>query len=382
MKIYLTKKDLNRKEKVHGMDRYMPGDDSTKTLFIRTTSGTTGTPTVMIKKCDPDQYLYGQTDDTALLRVNHLHAIGLQFTEQNIIDKKSGPYTRTLYLNPEEIPDLHLEQVLKEFTPTFVHSTPSLFNHLVQTLRQKNILQLLVSSLKTLLLSGELAGKSLMRKLTDTFPDIAMYRSYGMAEFGMIGISCETLTRAAEETEISCTKVHPYDMFRYEILNPDEGGLGEVVITKPGLSRYRTGDVGKLEEGLCACGKNLTLTIFGRINYDHVTCLGATIILSHLEELFDELNAYVKDFLVEVREIHNGIESVGELTISVVPTDGRLPENLDTNFILNHIEKNLFVTKTRTLEMIIDNGIFIPSSIRVVDTFFSSGKKVRLRKVE
>lgn len=126
----------------------------------------------------------------------------------------------------------------------------------------------LAQSLKTMLLSGDVAEDRLVAELENNFPGCRVYRHYGLTEAGLGG-AVECGQRAWP---------HLRDDLWAEILDPDSGRpvtipgrTGEITLTpltRRGmpLIRYRTGDEGRLIATPCACGSILPrLEVFGRL---------------------------------------------------------------------------------------------------------------------
>lgn len=378
---YQSKKNIAGTGVVHGIEMYTPGDSSTHTLLLRTTSGTTGKPAAIIKKNDFGERTekYHSEKPQAILRINPNRALGLQFALETFYNPKPSGGNTGLYIGKSELDSPYLCEIIKQFKPTFIHSTSGLFKYLLDTLESE--ISPTLDTLETVLLSGDLPSKSLMYTLQKHFPKVVFLRSYGMAEFGVIGLGCPSLSTKTDQEETACSKVHPAKGFLCEIIDQDESGIGEIVISRPGLEKYRTGDMGKVEVDMCTCGKEMTLTIYGRIDFDVIHCVGATILLSHIDVIFSKLESYIKDYLVEVREIHSTVDSTGHITVKIVPTAKLLAQKNIGREILNTLESNLQVTKTRSLRKLIENKIFLPSDLEIVDSLPDTPKKIRLRKV-
>lgn len=126
----------------------------------------------------------------------------------------------------------------------------------------------LAQSLKTMLLSGDVAEDRLVAELENNFSGCRVYRHYGLTEAGLGG-AVECGQRAWP---------HLRDDLWVEILDPDSGRpvsepsrAGEITLTtltRRGmpLIRYRTGDEGRIITTPCVCGSILPrLQVFGRL---------------------------------------------------------------------------------------------------------------------
>ncbi|MDR0882535.1 MAG: AMP-binding protein [Candidatus Adiutrix sp.] len=121
-------------------------------------------------------------------------------------------------------------------------------------------------TLKTMLLSGEVAEDRLVRELEQNFPGCRVFRHYGLTEAGLGGaVECERRLWP-----------HLRDDLWAEIIGPDgrpqpPGAPGEITLTPltrlaMPLIRYRTGDEGLILASPCPCGSQMNrLQIFGRL---------------------------------------------------------------------------------------------------------------------
>lgn len=126
----------------------------------------------------------------------------------------------------------------------------------------------LAPSLKTMLLSGDVADDRLVAELESNLPGSRVYRHYGLTEAGLGG-AVECGHRAWP---------HLRDDLWVEILDPaadrpvaspeQPGEITLTPLTRRGLPliRYRTGDEGRLITRPCLCGSILPrLEVFGRL---------------------------------------------------------------------------------------------------------------------
>ena len=127
------------------------------------------------------------------------------------------------------------------------------------------------SPLKSILLSADIASRSLVKNLSETWC-CPVYQHYGMTEMGLGGaVYCSSQegyhTRSA-------------DLY-FEVIDPEsgvslpQGEFGEVVFTTLNrrampLIRYRTGDWGRISAKKCSCGSDIPVieSIAGRIKDD------------------------------------------------------------------------------------------------------------------
>ncbi|MGE0802201.1 MAG: phenylacetate--CoA ligase family protein [Lautropia sp.] len=119
------------------------------------------------------------------------------------------------------------------------------------------------SAPKTLLLTGESMSfvPGLRERLKESYGQSAtILEMYGLAELGPVALECPAHNGMHVFEEIHFAEVVDPDTGR--VL--DEGGTGELVLTPyakdvPGVVRFRTGDLIRLERRPCACGRSLSL---------------------------------------------------------------------------------------------------------------------------
>ena len=203
---------------------------------------------------------------------------------------------------------------------------------------------------------------------------------YGISEApGGVGGHCRYLI---EKYPKSLGRAY-HPLLPVSIVELDEADVGEIAIRTQELGWYLTGDAGRLVSEPCVCGASQTLFVEGRINYDIVHCVGATVRTDLLEKAFSPLRNFVEEYSVEVREASHEERTVGAIAIAIVPT-ALLRSRADAEaFIAGEVAKTLQVTKTRTLDDLVRDGIFLPPAVSLVEALSrGNGKKVRLRKVD
>jgi phenylacetate-CoA ligase len=116
-----------------------------------------------------------------------------------------------------------------------------------------------------------------------------VHNRYGSREVGMIAMEC-----AHGRLHVNAPDVH------LEVIDPDENGIGELVITQlhnyafPFI-RYRIGDRGKLGHESCPCGRHLPVLsdLVGRVTDYIVSPQGAVIHGEWFTHLFYEMQGVV-----------------------------------------------------------------------------------------
>lgn len=369
---YLMKEDLATS--IWGLEQYHPGKRSTKELGIKITSGTTGKPVLIVLKnvhLKRKKPIY-TGHHTSYVRLTPKYAPYVN--QANNLLRNTSKMRQILFLDKKDITDRHLESLLHEFAPTEIHSTPSYLVHLLQ-----------VSVLKTIeyiWLGGELVCADAIRFIKKKIPRATIHINYGLGEADVFTESCTLLSRMYKDMPHSVfhllVKYH-----KIEVLDPDKDGFGELILSTPEFSNYKTGDIGKLVAEQCVCGSKNTLIVLGRIDFDIVHCAGATILLSQLERVFEPLGMFVEDYYVEVQELITDTETVGKISLWIVPTARLLRKQHKERFISDVVTANLQMTQTKTLSQLILEGKFQPMKIVINPSLpqQTSSKKIKLRKI-
>lgn len=376
---YLTKDDVQKK--IYGLEQYQPGSRETKHLHIKTTSGTTGggITLIVIRKTrfpEKDMYLTNHLRVLAHTAATNTSALG----QVSFAFYQSG-VRRVMTIDKKDIQRPQITSLLDQFEPTEISITPSSLFHI---LWRNSIHQGATwpSALRRLYLSGEPTHASHYEMLTKTKPSVSVLSDYGLAETDTVSYSCPHLTKKYYDDPF--VTFHPIEKFGWRIGEPNEDDVGEIIImqTNELKSGYRTGDLGKLVREKCPCGAQKTLYVYGRKDYDIVYCAGATFVAMLISRIFNDFVHSIADYRIEVREKTDGSSPRGSVRILIVPHRNAELEELKKiqNDIHTAMLKRLFVTKTRTLENLVQEGIFSEPTIETVKSLNEQIKKIHLIK--
>lgn len=259
---------------------------------LHTSSGTTGTPTViyhdqgdinnwadLVCRCivatgchrgDIFQNMTGYGMFTGGLGLHY----GAERVGMTVIPAGSGNTRRQI-------------QLMKDFHTTVIHATPSyalhIYSHLVECgLNVKDL------SLKKAFLGAEPYSENTRKKIEELF-GIDAYNSYGLSEMNGPGVSFECVYKEGMHTW--------EDSFILEIIDPktgdvlEDGEQGEIVFTTlcrkaTPLLRYRTRDLSSVMPGSCPCGRThrRITRITGRSD-DMLIINGVNVFPSQIEEV-------------------------------------------------------------------------------------------------
>jgi len=266
--------------------------DLEEVVRIHTSSGTTGTPTVihhtrddleswteLVARCivasgasrkDIFQNMIGYGLFTGGLGLHY----GAERVGMTVIPSASGNTKRQL-------------QLMKDFGTTVIHATPSYALHIHSQFAENNV-SLEDLKLKKAFLGAEPYSENTRRKIEEIYK-IDVYNSYGLSEMNGPGVSFECVYKK---------DMHTWeDAFLMEIINSKTGELvkdgnqGEIVFTTlcrqaTPLLRYRTRDLSCVNPEPCKCKRThrRICRITGRSD-DMLIVNGVNVFPSQIEEV-------------------------------------------------------------------------------------------------
>lgn len=222
---------------------------------------------------------------------------------------------------------------------------------------------------------GEYLTETMQEVMQSQFKHARIAGCYGAAETG--GISNETC-------EYSLTSVfHPEPGVVVEIDNPDEDGIGDIMLSKNiyhdrRIERYKNGDVGYIIEGKCACGAESTFRLLGRRGYDFVRAMGVTL----RKEEFDRVAArhleLISDYRAEAYTDASSGAVRGGIQLSIYRGGAVLTEK-DCDAIRDVFLDEFYISPTQTLRHAVDGGYFLaPVVVPVAEPFVKKEKDIKL----
>ncbi len=235
--------------------------DQNEVVRIHTSSGTTGTPTVIYHtKSDIENWTEllarciiatGATKKDIFQNMTNygLFTGGLGFhygaerIGMTVIPSGSGNTKRQI-------------QMMKDFGTTIIHATPSYAMHVHSKFADSDV-TLADLKLRKAFLGAEPYSESTRKKIEELY-NIDAYNSYGLSEMNGPGVSFECVYKDGMHTW--------EDAYIMEIIDPktgenlSDGKVGEIVFTTlrrsaTPLLRYRTRDLAYIYEGECKCGR-------------------------------------------------------------------------------------------------------------------------------
>ncbi|HPK80805.1 MAG TPA: phenylacetate--CoA ligase [Methanoculleus sp.] len=287
---------------------------------IHTTSGTTGKPTVV-------GYTRQDLDNWADLIARNMTMIGLGVDDvfQNAVNY--GLFTGGLgfHYGAEKIGMTVIPsatgntrrqiEMIEDFGVTAIHCTPSYALHLAEVAESMGKT---LDTLKTGIFGAEPWSENTRVELERRL-GVKAYDSYGLSEMYGPGVAFECPEHNGLHIWHDCYLTEVVDPVTGERLAPGE--RGEMVITplvKEALPlvRYRTGDITRLLEGECACGRGQKIErITGRSD-DMLVIRGINIFPSQIEHVLRSLPEVGDQFMVYVDRVRH----LDEMTIEVEMT--------------------------------------------------------------
>ncbi len=327
---------------------------------IHASSGTSGKPTVV-------GYTANDINMWADMMARNLTMVGLDSTDvfQNSVNY--GLFTGGLgfhygieRLGAMTVPSgtgntARQLEMMQDFGVTGLHCTPSYGLYLAETVKELDILDKL--SLRVGCFGGE-PWSSSTRKVLESAFNIKAYDSYGLSELMGPGIGFE----CQEQDGLHIWSDH----YLVEVLDENgeqvaEGEKGELVLTsltKEALPviRYRTGDITRLLESECACGRttNRISRVLGRAD-DMLIVRGINVFPSQVEDVLVGISEITDQFQILLERNRNMLD---EITVQVELEENAFTGELkDLNAVKKHVENNLkSVLNIRTNVELVERG--------------------------
>ncbi len=254
-----TQRDTQGKGSFLGELCAVPEND---VVFISTSSGSTGVPTISpFTQEDFDEFQ--ETEARWFWQVGvrpndrYVHALNFSLYVGGP-DVIGAQKTGALCIWGGTLPSERLLWVLKTYKPTVIWTSPSYAWQLGEKALQQGIDPKKDLNIKKIIVAGELGGSiNETRKSIEELWGAEVYDFYGLSDiFGACAAMCEYKDGLhIAENHILVETVDPQTG---EVLPP--GSKGEFVFTtlrkkaRP-LIRFRTGDIGWIDNSVCKCGR-------------------------------------------------------------------------------------------------------------------------------
>lgn len=214
--------------------------------------------------------------------------------------------------------------------------------------------------------------------VTNTYQEL-FSKKFPNASVGAIYWTIE-LDRISKETcgHRPLNFFHPFKGVDIEIRDPDEHGVGDILISAPfykelRAEKYRIGDMGRIHPGVCACGEKVTFELVGRPGYNYIRLNGALLIQTEFDRVA-ALFPIIREYRVEGSTEIAGGRTRGTVTLLIYGT-GPMPTQAKLRELEAQFSQVLFVTPTETLTSLVEKDLFRPLTILWSQSPFPSAEK-------
>ena len=309
---------------------------------IHSSSGTTGTPTVIV-------HSQHDLDSWANLVARCLYCVGIRNTD--VFQNSSGYGMFTGGLGSLTVPaaagnSKRQIKFITDFKTTALHEIPSYAIRLAEVFQEEGI-DPRSTTLKTLVIGAE-PHTDEQRKKIERMLGVKAYNSFGMTEMNGPGVAFE------------CTEqngMHFWeDCYYVEIINPEtgepvpEGEIGELVLTTLDremmpLIRYRTRDLTRILPGNCPCGRTHIRIdrIKGRSD-DMFIIKGVNIFPMQVEKILVQFPELGSNYLITLETVNNQDEMIVEVELSDLSTDNYIELEKIRKDITRQLKDEILVT--------------------------------------
>lgn len=278
-------------------------------VFISTSSGSTGVPTISpFTKNDFDEFqdVESRLFYAAGMRKTDRYVHALNFTlfvgGPDVIGAQN---LGALCIWAGTVPSDRLLFILQQFKPTVIWTTPSYAWYLGETAKKNGIDPIKDLSIRTIIVAGEAGGSiPATRKAIETLWGAKLYDFFGISDiFGACAGMCEArdgLHLAEDHVLVETLDIHTGEPLA-------DGERGELVMTtlrkraRP-MIRFRTGDIGFVNREKCSCGRtHARINIVGRLD-DMFIVSGVNVFPSDVEFVIRGLAGITGEYLIRVFE--------------------------------------------------------------------------------
>lgn len=327
------------------------GNMSENGVRIHSSSGTTGTPTVIV-------HSQHDLDSWANLVARCLYTVGVRHTDVFQNSSGYGMFTGGLgfQYGAERLGALTVPaaagnskrqiKFITDFHTTALHAIPSYAIRLAEVFLSEGI-DPTSTSLRTLVIGAEPHTDEQRRKI-ERILNVKAYNSFGMTEMNGPGVAFE------------CTEqngMHIWeDCYLIEIINPEtgepvpDGEVGEMVLTTLDremmpLLRYRTRDLTRILPGECPCGRTHRRIdrIKGRSD-DMFIIKGVNIFPMQVEKILVQYAQLGSNYLITLETVDNQDEMVVEVELNDLCVDSYIELDQMRKDITRQLKDEILVT--------------------------------------
>ena len=278
-------------------------------IFISSSSGSTGVPTISpFTKEDFDEF--PDTESRWFWQVGmrpkdrYIHALNfsLYVGGPDVIGAQN---LGALCIWGGTLPSERLLFVLKTYQPTIIWTSPSYAWYLGETAKKNGIDPKKDLAIKTIIVAGEMGGSiETTRKAIEDLWGAKVYDFYGLSDiYGACAAMCDAkdgLHIAEDQIYVETVDLHTGKVI-------PNGQVGELVYTtlrkkaRP-MIRFRTGDIGRIDQTKCSCGRTHgRIHILGRKD-DMFIVSAVNVFPSDIEAVIRGIKGITGEYLVRIFE--------------------------------------------------------------------------------
>ena len=278
-------------------------------VFISSSSGSTGVPTISpFTQEDFDEFQ--DTESRWFWQVGmrpkdrYIHALNfsLYVGGPDVIGAQN---LGALCIWGGTLPSERLLFVLKTYQPTIIWTSPSYAWYLGETAKKNGIDPKKDLSIRTIIVAGEMGGSiDTTRKAIEDLWGAKVYDFYGLSDiYGACAAMCDAkdgLHIAEDQIYVETVDIHTGEVI-------PNGQVGELVYTtlrkkaRP-MIRFRTGDIGRIDQTPCSCGRTHgRIHILGRKD-DMFIVSAVNVFPSDIEAVIRGIKGITGEYLVRIYE--------------------------------------------------------------------------------
>ncbi|MEX0917816.1 MAG: hypothetical protein WDZ93_01535 [Candidatus Paceibacterota bacterium] len=350
------------------MFAHPPNAREVKQYRFMHTSGTTGIPLPVVctgrRDCNPA--FLGRGTRTLMLFGSKPLRLDFARTFADPDTPKSDIMFCSLTTSAQEN-----ERIWREWRPDAIASPPSVLLRFTRAWPENARAQV-----TSVILAGEFVSKVVSDIIHERFQHARIENYYPATETGLIGTQCSLC---------AWNEFHPVDGVTFSIHEPDADGRGDLLLSKenPGgiaFTDYRVGDVASESNH----NGHRVIVLYGRRGFDYIKLAEALLVREEFDRVAMELERYIDDYRAELTtRIEDGVPK-HHLTLQVIATpDATRTGQALADHLAAEVSSRLFVTPHSTLKDAVENEIFAPLTVLLVDTItHTTAKPQRLIRVD
>lgn len=281
---------------------------------------------------------------------------------------KDGPVSRVIAADSRDLGS-ELFALMEDFRPECFYGYTVFTQRIAEYMSAEA-----ATRVKYAYIGGGKLTPELATALRERLPSAAIRQFYGANEIGTLAAQpCPSLR---------ANQYHPIPRVAIDIVEPDENGIGSIVVSKKfargrSVTDYYIGDFGAWCKTRCECGR-LAFEVIGREGLDRVKIAGALLLREEFDRVAERCRDLFEDYRTDASERIVAGRVKGRVVLRV-RTAGRSSEALRTE-IQRRVSNDLRLTRTRTLAELVATGDFLPLVVEFAsEPFVRANKEIKVR---